>query len=74
MASKLSSDALVLFGATGDLARRQILLAPYGLLRHGRTLSLIPCVAYSPGRPEHPRVHAYDGITRLGAVDEMEFV
>ncbi len=42
MASKLSSDALVLFGATGDLARRQMLLAPYDVLRHGRTLSLIP--------------------------------
>jgi glucose-6-phosphate 1-dehydrogenase len=67
MVSMYSSDALVLLGATGDLARRQILPALYGLLRHGRTLSLIPCVAYSPGGPEHPRAHAYDGIIRLGA-------
>ncbi len=67
MANKFSSDALVLFGATGDLARRKIFPALYDMLRHGRTLPPIFCVARSPGWDlERLRAHAHDGITRFG--------
>lgn len=75
MADKLSSDALVLFGATGDLARRKIFPALYDMLRHGRTLPPIICVAHSPGWDlERLRSHAHEGITQFGAgMDESVF-
>lgn len=75
MADKVSSDALVLFGATGDLARRKIFPALYDMLRHGRTLPHIICVAYSPGWDlEQLRNHAHEGIARFGSnLDESMF-
>ena len=42
------SDALVLFGATGDLARRKIFPALHELIRHGRLDCPIIGVAHSP--------------------------
>lgn len=75
MADKLSSDAFVLFGATGDLARRKIFPALYDMLSHGRTLPPIICVAHSPGWDlERLRAHAHDGISQFGGgVDESVF-
>jgi glucose-6-phosphate 1-dehydrogenase len=75
MADKLSSDALVLFGATGDLARRKIFPALYDMLRHGRNLPPIICVAHSPGWDlERLRTHAHEGITQFGGgMDESVF-
>ncbi|MFA5081934.1 MAG: glucose-6-phosphate dehydrogenase [Hydrogenophilaceae bacterium] len=75
MADKISSDALVLFGATGDLARRKIFPALYDMLRHGRSLPPIICVAYTPGWGlEELRAHAHEGITHFGGgVDETVF-
>ncbi|MHB1084560.1 MAG: glucose-6-phosphate dehydrogenase [Thiobacillus sp.] len=69
------SDALVLFGATGDLARRKIFPALYDMLRHGRTLPPIYCVAHSPGWDlERLRTHAHEGITQFGGgMDESVF-
>jgi len=69
------SDALVLFGATGDLARRKIFPALHDMLRHGRTLPPIVCVANSPGWDlERLRAHAHDGIAEFGGgVDETVF-
>jgi glucose-6-phosphate 1-dehydrogenase len=69
------SDALVLFGATGDLARRKIFPALHDMLRHGRTLPPIVCVANSPGWDlERLRAHAHDGIDEFGGgVDETVF-
>ena len=75
MTNGLTSDALVLFGATGDLARRKIFPALYAMLLHGRTLPPIVCVAYSPGWDlEKVRAHAHDGIAQFGGgVDESVF-
>lgn len=75
MPAQPPSDALVLFGATGDLARRKIFPALYDMLRHGRTLPPIYCVAHSPGWDlEKLRAHAHAGITRFGsAMDEGVF-
>ncbi|MDO9221188.1 MAG: glucose-6-phosphate dehydrogenase [Thiobacillus sp.] len=76
MTENVPSDALVLFGATGDLSRRKIFPALYDMLRHGRTLPPIVCVAHSPGWGiEELRAHAHDGITRFGGngMDESVF-
>lgn len=75
MPAQPPSDALVLFGATGDLARRKIFPALYDMLRHGRSLPPIYCVAHSPGWDlDKLRAHAHDGITRFGsAMDESVF-
>ncbi|MFP5418419.1 MAG: glucose-6-phosphate dehydrogenase [Gammaproteobacteria bacterium] len=75
MPAQPPSDALVLFGATGDLARRKIFPALYDMLRHGRTLPPIYCVAHSPGWDlEKLRAHAHAGITQFGsAMDEGVF-
>ena len=75
MPAQPPSDALVLFGATGDLARRKIFPALYDMLRHGRTLPPIYCVAHSPGWDlDKLRAHAHAGITRFGsAMDEGVF-
>lgn len=75
MADKLSSDAFVLFGATGDLARRKIFPALYDMLNHGRTLPPIICVAHSPEWDlERLRAHAHDGISQFGGgMDESVF-
>ncbi len=75
MTEKPISDALVLFGATGDLARRKIFPALHDMLRHGRTLPPIVCVANSPGWDlERLRTHAYEGIVEFGSgVDEAVF-
>lgn len=61
------SDALVLFGATGDLARRKIFPALHDMLRHGRTLPPIVCVAHTEGWDlERLRAHARAGIDEFG--------
>jgi glucose-6-phosphate 1-dehydrogenase len=76
MTEQPSSDALVLFGATGDLSRRKIFPALYDMLRHGRTLPPVFCVAHSPGWGiEELRAHAHEGITRFGSsgMDESVF-
>lgn len=76
MADKMSADTLVLFGATGDLARRKIFPALYDMLRHGRTLPPIVCVASSPGWDlDRLRAHAHEGITQFGtgAIDDALF-
>lgn len=75
MTEKLPSDALVLFGATGDLARRKIFPALYDMLRHGRTLPQVICVAHTPGWDlDRLRAHAHEGITRFGSdFDEALF-
>ena len=76
MTDNVPSDALVLFGATGDLSRRKIFPALYAMLRHGRTLPPIFCVANSPNWGiEELRAHAHEGITRFGGsgMDESVF-
>lgn len=67
MNDHFQSDALVLFGATGDLARRKIFPALHDMLRHGRTLPSIVCVARTEGWDlERLRAHARAGIEEFG--------
>jgi glucose-6-phosphate 1-dehydrogenase len=59
------ADALVLFGATGDLSRRKLFPALYHLLRHGRLDVPIVGVARDTWTDERFRQHA------VAAVDEF---
>ncbi|MBW3579768.1 MAG: glucose-6-phosphate dehydrogenase [Actinobacteria bacterium] len=68
-------DALVLFGATGDLARKKLFPAVYGLARRS-LLDGIPVVgvASSPWDDEQLRTYAHQSVAaRVGDVDEVVF-
>lgn len=66
------SDALVLFGATGDLARRKLYRALYRLARRGRLGVPVVGFASSPWDTERLRAYARDSIaeTEPGADPE----
>jgi glucose-6-phosphate 1-dehydrogenase len=54
------SDALVLFGVTGDLAHKMIIPAPYALAKRG-ALRVRPCGRGSWGPKEADALVAADG-------------
>jgi len=72
------SDALVFFGATGDLAYKQIFPALQAMmLRDGLDLPII-CIAHSGWTVEKLRQRAHDSLTQAakssgGSVDEAAF-
>ncbi|MEO8755189.1 MAG: glucose-6-phosphate dehydrogenase, partial [Casimicrobiaceae bacterium] len=64
------SDALVLFGATGDLAHKKIFPALYALVKSGALTVPVIGVAFPPISVDDLRDRAADGIERSGiAVD-----
>ena len=64
------SDALVLFGATGDLAKKKIFPAVYEMARAGREGVPVVGFASSEWDDERLRQHAREAIEALGPVDE----
>ncbi len=56
------SDAFVFFGATGDLARKQIFPALYALVKRGALSVPVVCVAHSGWSLERLREHAKESI------------
>jgi glucose-6-phosphate 1-dehydrogenase len=64
------TDALVLFGATGDLARRKIFPAVYELARRGVVEFPIVGVASSPWADDDLRRVAHESIAARGEIDE----
>jgi glucose-6-phosphate 1-dehydrogenase len=60
------SDALVFFGATGDLAYKQIFPALVALIRHGRLGMPIVGVAKGGGDVEHLKERARDSLAHHG--------
>ena len=66
-------DALVFFGATGDLAYKQIFPALHSMIRHGRLDSPIIGVAKSGWTVENLRRRAYDSLAVHGGVDDAAF-
>jgi len=63
----------VIFGATGDLARKKLHPALYRLVARGRLSLPIVGVARSPWSDEHLRAYARDAVvTRFGAVAERD--
>jgi glucose-6-phosphate 1-dehydrogenase len=67
------SDALVFFGATGDLAEKQIYPALQGLVRHKHLDLPIIGVARRDLTIEQFRAHARESIEKHGGVDEGAF-
>jgi glucose-6-phosphate 1-dehydrogenase len=65
------SDALVLFGATGDLAFKKIFPALYSMARRGHLDVPVIGVANSPWTTEQLRARAKESIERHGPVDEI---
>jgi len=69
------SDALVFFGATGDLARKQIFPALYAMVRRGHLTLPVIGVAGSSWTADQLRARARDSIEQsgVGSVDEFTF-
>ncbi len=60
------SDALVFFGATGDLAHKKIFPALYQMTKKGRLKVPVICVAHSGWDLDRIKAHATDGIQNFG--------
>ena len=67
------ADALVLFGATGDLVRKKLIPAIYELARAGRLGIPVIGVARSDWDDQRLRTHARDVLSRNRILDEAAF-
>ncbi|MEO5988367.1 MAG: glucose-6-phosphate dehydrogenase [Candidatus Eisenbacteria bacterium] len=65
-----ASDALVLFGVTGDLAHRMIFPALYAMVKRGALEVPVIGVALSGWSLGRLRKHAADGVRKAGRVDD----
>jgi glucose-6-phosphate 1-dehydrogenase len=63
------ADALVFFGATGDLARKKVYAALLGLTHHGRLDIPVICVAHSGWTLETLRKRVSDELSQRPGVD-----
>ena len=68
-----SSDALVFFGATGDLAYKKIFPSLQGMARRGRLDMPIIGVAKAGWTLEQMRARAAESVLRHGGVDRHAF-
>jgi glucose-6-phosphate 1-dehydrogenase len=69
----LESDAFVFFGATGDLASKQIYPALQAMTRHGHFDMPIIGVARSAESLDELRAHACENLEKHGGVDPRAF-
>jgi glucose-6-phosphate 1-dehydrogenase len=67
-----SADALVLFGAMGDLAHKKIFPALYHMIQHGRLDVPVIGVARAGRTNEHLKERARDSIQRQGGEVDQE--
>ena len=67
------SDALVFFGATGDLARKQIFPALQSMIQHGMLDLPIIGIARSAENVDELRAHVRASLEEHGGVDEAAF-
>src|SRR5947209_1015157 len=67
------SDALVIFGVTGDLAYKQIFPALQAMMRRGHLDAPIIGVARSSWDDERLRARAHDSLAEHGGVDDAAF-
>jgi glucose-6-phosphate 1-dehydrogenase len=67
------SDALVFFGATGDLAYKQIFPALYALVKVGKLTVPIIGVAKAGWKLEQLEQRAHDSLAQHGSLDEDAF-
>ena len=66
----MRSDALVLFGVSGDLAHKMIFPSLYALARRDALKVPVIGVASSPRTLARLRMRAADGIKRSGGIDD----
>jgi glucose-6-phosphate 1-dehydrogenase len=66
-------DALVFFGATGDLAYKKIFPALHGMAKHRHLDAPVIAVAKSGWSLDQLRARAYESVERSGGVDEEAF-
>src|SRR5215510_14827467 len=71
--SEQRSDALVFFGATGDLAYKKIFPALQGMVKRGHLNAPVIGVAKSGWNLEQFRARAYDSLEKHGGVDPAAF-
>jgi glucose-6-phosphate 1-dehydrogenase len=64
------SDALVLFGVTGDLAHKMIFPALYAMVKRGFLVVPVIGVASSPWSVAELRARATDSIRKAGGIDD----
>ena len=69
-AGTVKSDALVLFGVTGDLAHKKIFPALYAMVKRGVLDVPVVGVASSNWSLAQLRKHAEDGIREAGGIDD----
>lgn len=73
MPDTVHSDALVFFGATGDLAYKQIFPALQAMIRHGHLSMPIIGVAGRSWTDDQLREHARQSLEEHGGVDQAAF-
>ena len=66
------SDALVIFGVTGDLAHKKIFPALYAMVKQGQLNVPVVGVASRPLSMEQLHVRIIDGISQAGAIDDQQ--
>jgi glucose-6-phosphate 1-dehydrogenase len=66
------SDALVFFGATGDLAHKQIFPALYAMVKRGVLTVPVVGVAHSNWALQDLRDRAEDSLARAGGIDDKK--
>src|SRR6201993_739918 len=71
--SDLHSDALVFFGATGDLAYKKIFPSLQGMLKRGHLNVPVIGVAKSGWNLEQFRARAHDSLEKHGGVDRAAY-
>jgi glucose-6-phosphate 1-dehydrogenase len=64
------SDALVVFGVTGDLAHKQIFPALYAMVKHGELTVPVVGVAFPKWSIERLHKRITDSIERAGGIDD----
>ena len=67
----IRSDALVLFGASGDLAHKKIFPALYAIFRRGRLVVPVIGVARSGWTNDHFKAHVIDAIGNSNGFDKQ---
>src|SRR5262245_47489173 len=69
----LESDALVFFGATGDLANKKIFPALQGMIKRGHLNGPVIGVAKSGWNLQQLRARAKDSLEKHGGLDSVAF-
>src|SRR5450755_3697995 len=71
--SEISSDAMVFFGATGDLAHKKIFPALQQLAKHGQLKMPVIGVAKSGWTLDQLKQRAQDSVENYGGLDPEAF-